>query len=215
MPKDYRHEEFDKLALHIASSMHYKDEALHSIDLSLDKLDAKMKLHPLRFHDFIGNIHYEDEHIMIKDFHGEIGTTNFNFDLNYYLGDNQAIKKRDNYLNLKASYIDFDALFNFNLDPPKQTASNTSKTADVKEHADAFNLYELPFTDMQFKVDIGHFIYHRIDIQKIKADLRTTPNHYVYIDTLEMDAAGGNIKLNGYFNGSDPKHIYMQPDLCE
>ena len=213
VPKEYRHEELDKLALHIASSMHYKDEALHSIDLSLDKLDAKMKLHPLRFHDFIGNIHYEDDHIMIKDFHGEIGTTNFNFDLNYYLGENQAIKKRDNYLNLKASYIDFDALFNFNLNPPQQTASNTSKTADVKAHADAFNLYELPFTDMQFKVDIGHFIYHRIDIQKIKADLRTTPNHYVYIDTLEMDAAGGNIKLNGYFNGSDPKHIYMQPDL--
>ncbi|TSE11248.1 AsmA family protein [Aquimarina algiphila] len=213
VPKEYRHEAFDDLALHFASSMHYKDSALHSIDLALDKLDTKMKLHPLRFDHFRGNIHYEEEHLVIKDFHGEIGTTNFNFDLNYYLGEDQKIKKRDNYFELKANYIDFDALFNFDLSPKKSTEVVTSKTADVKEHADAFNLYELPFTDMQFKVDIAHFIYHRIDLQNIKADLRTTLNHYIYIDTLNMDAAGGNIRLSGYFNGSDPKHIYMQPDL--
>lgn len=213
VPEEYRHEEFGNLALHFDSSMHYKDSSLHSIDLALDKLDTKMKLHPLRFHDFKGNIHYEDQHIVIKDFHGEIGATNFNFDLNYYLGKNQQIKKRDNYLAIKANYIDYDALFNFDLEPPKQIETAASKTADIAEHANAFNIYELPFTDMRFEADITHFIYHRIDLQKIKATVRTTPDHYIYIDTLHMDAAGGNIRLNGYFNGSDPKHIYMQPDL--
>ncbi len=213
VPKEYRHEAFNDLALHIATSMHYKDSALHSIDLALDKLDTKMKLHPLRFDNFRGNIHYQDEHLVIKDFHGEIGTTNFNFDLNYYLGEDPHIKKRDNFLELKANYIDFDALFKFDLSQPKPKEIVTSKTADVKEHADAFNVYELPFPDMQFKADITHFIYHRIDLQNIKAAIRTTPNHYIYIDTLNLDAAGGNIGLSGYFNGSDPKHIYMQPDL--
>ena len=213
VPKEYRHESFDDLALHFSSRMHYKYSMLNSIDLTLDKLDAKMEMHPLRFDNFRGNIHYEDEHLMIKDFHGEIGTTNFNFDLNYYLGEDQQIKKRDNYLALRANYIDFDALFSFDLSPPKPTEDVTLKTTDVKKHAEAFNLYELPFTDMQFKADITHFIYHRIDLQNIKADFRTTPNHYVYIDTLHMDAAGGNIQLGGYFNGSDPKHIYMQPNL--
>ena len=213
VPKEYRHEAFDKLALHFASRMHYKDSSLHSIDIALDKLDTKMKLHPLRFDNFRGKIHYEEEHIMIKDFHGEIGSTNFNFDLNYYLGENEQIRKRDNYLDLKANYIDFDALFNFDLNPPQTSAVVTSKTEDVKEHADAFNLYELPFTAMEFKADIGHFIYHKLDFQNIKAAIRTTPNHYIYIDTLAMDAAGGDIQLSGYFNGSDAKHIYMQPDL--
>jgi len=213
VPEEYRHEAFDNLTLHFTSSMHYKDSALQSIDMALDKLNAKMKLHPQRFHDFKGNIHYEDQHIVIKDFHGEIGTTNFNFDLNYYLGENQQIKKRDNYLSVKANYIDYDALFNFDLNPPNPTEVVPSKTADVKEHADAFNIYELPFTDMRFKADIEHFIYHRIDLKNIKGDFRTTPNHYIYVDTLYMDAAGGNIQLKGSFNGSDPKHIYMQPDL--
>lgn len=212
VPKEYRHEIFDDLALHFNSSMHYKDSVLHDIDITLDKLNTKMELHPLRFHDFRGKIHYEDEHIVIKDFHGEIGTTNFNFDLNYYVGKDPLIKKRDNYLELNANYIDYDALFNFETTTTKPVAT-VAKTEDVKEHAEAFNLYELPFTDMQFKANIGHFIYHRIDLQNITAAFRTTPSHYIYIDTLQMDAAGGNIRLNGYFNGSDPKHIYMQPDL--
>ncbi len=213
VPEEYQHEAFDDLTLHFTTSMHYKDSTLHSIDLALDKLDTKMKLHPLRFDNFRGNIHYEEEHVVIKDFHGEIGTTNFNFDLNYYLGEYPKIKKRDNYLEVRANYIDFDALFNFDVNPPKPTEVVNSKTADVQEHAEAFNLYELPFTDMQFKVDIDHFIYHRLDLQNIKAAIRTTPNHYIYIDTLAMNAAGGDIRLSGYFNGSDPKHIYMQPDL--
>ncbi|MEM7084676.1 MAG: AsmA-like C-terminal region-containing protein [Bacteroidota bacterium] len=213
VPEEYRHEEFDDLALHFTSSMHYKDSALHSIDLALDKLNTKMKVHPLRFHDFRGNIHYEDDHIVIKDFHGEIGTTNFNFDLNYYLGDDPQIRIRDNYLSVRANYIDYDALFNFDEELSETMAVADSEMGDVKVHADAFNLYELPFTNMQFKADIEHFIYHRIDLQNIKADFRTTPNHYIYIDTLQMNAAGGNIRLSGYFNGSDPKHIYMQPDL--
>ena len=213
VPKEYRHEIFDDLALHFTSKMHYRDSVLHSIDLALDKLDTKMELHPQRFHDFKGNIHYEDDHLVINDFHGEIGPTNFNVDFNYYLGEDPTIKKRDNYLEVRADYVDYDALFDFNLNPPQTKGAEGATTEDVEAHAEAFNIYELPFTDMRFKANIEHFIYHRLDLQNIKADIRTTPNHYIYIDTLTMEAAGGNIRLNGYFNGSDPKHIYMQPDL--
>ncbi len=213
VPEEYRHEIFDDLALHFTSQMRYVDSALYSIDIALDKLDTKMELHPQRFHDFKGNIHYADDHIVIKDLHGEIGSTNFNVDLNYFLGEDQTIKKRDNYMAIRANYIDYDALFDFDLSPPPTSESTINTTDDVAEHNEAFNIYELPFTDMRFKADIGHFIYHRIDLQNIQADLRITPEHYLYVDTLAMDAAGGNIRLNGYFNGSDPTHIYMQPDL--
>lgn len=211
VPKDYRHEKFENLALHMKSSMHYKDSSLHSIDVDLDRLDTKMELHPLQFKNFNGRIHYEDKHIVIEDFHGEIGKTNFTVDLNYYLGKDEAIKKRDNYLGLKANYIDFDELSNFNLKSKSESVS--ANTNDVKKHEEAFNFYELPFTDMKFNVNVSHFIHHRIDLQNIIANLRTTPNHYVYIDTLSMNAAGGKINLSGYFNGSDAKHIYMKPDL--
>ncbi len=217
VPEDYRHEEFENLTLHVNSSMHYKESALHAIDVELDKFDAKMHVHPMRFEDFEGRFHYEDDHLMIQKFHGKMGRTVFDVDMNYYLGDDQTIRKRDNYLGLKANYIDFDQLFNFNLAPstPSETTETNAvaTTADVQEHAEAFNLYQLPFTDMQFDVNVDHFIYNRIDLQHINAHLRTTQDHYIYVDTLNMNAAGGSFKMSGYFNGSDPKHIYMKPDL--
>jgi hypothetical protein len=223
VPEDYRHEEFDNLVLHVNSSMHYKESALHSFDIDLDKFDAKMHIHPMRFEDFRGRFHYEDEHLVIEKFHGKMGRTVFNVDLNYYLGNDPSIRLRDNHLYLNANYIDFDQLHQFNADPPKKKAKDAAQAAhnahasateeDVKEHVEAFNLYELPFTDMQFDINVGHFIYHRIDLQKIKAHFHTTHDHYLHIDTLNMLAAGGSFKMSGYFNGSDPKHIYLKPNL--
>lgn len=216
VPKDYRHEEFDHLVLHANTSMHYRKSNLHSLDLDLDKLSTNMHVHPMRFENFRGHLHYEDEHLKIEKFHGKMGRTVFDVDLNYYLGDSLALKQRDNYLKLKANYIDFDQLFSTPdqapaSEPVKPAPSKT--TADVKAHAEAFNLYQLPFTDMQFDFNVNHFIYHRIDLQKIKAHFHTTQNHYLYVDTLSMNAAGGAIDLAGYFNGSDPEHIYFKPKL--
>ena len=213
VPKEYRHEEFDKLILHVNSSMHYKNSHLHSIDIDLDKLNAKMHLHPLRFEDFRGRVHLEDEHLLIEDFHGKMGRTVFNVDMNYYLGENEKIKKRDNYLGLKANYIDIDELSSFNTNSPEVEKKTDLPKDNIAKHEEAFNIYELPFTDMKFDVDINHFIKDRMDIKNIKAKLRTTKNHYLYVDTLRMGMAGGQIDMSGYFNGSDPKHIYLKPNL--
>ena len=57
------------------------------------------------------------------------------------------------------------------------------------------------------------FIYHRTDLQNIHSRLRTNQNHYLYVDTLDLKSAGGEVKMSGYFNGSDPKHIYLSPKL--
>jgi len=181
VPEDYRHEEFDDLSLHANCKMNYTDSQLNSIDVDLDKLSAKMQIHPMRLKDFNGRVHYEDSHIMIQKLHGAIGRSDFNVDLNYYLGENEKIKKRDNHLRLAANTIDFDQLFNFNLEPPqgKNTEAPKSKE-DVAQHADAFNIYELPFTDMTFDVDVGRFIYHRLDLQNVKANLKTTNKHLIY-----------------------------------
>ncbi|MEM8846635.1 MAG: AsmA-like C-terminal region-containing protein [Bacteroidota bacterium] len=213
VPEDYRHEEFEKLILHVNTSMHYKDSALQSIDVDLDKLNTKMHVHPMRMEDFRGRFHYEDDHLIIEDFHGKIGKTVFDANLNYYLGEDKTVRKRDNHLNLQADYIDYDQLFNVS---PTPTLSNTTVKAiptSISNHQEAFNLYELPFTDMRFDVNVDHFIYHRIDIQNIDASLHTTENHYLYVDTLNMHAAGGSFKMSGYFNGSNPKNIYLKPNL--
>ncbi len=216
VPEDYRHEEFENLKLHVNGAMHYKDHGLHSIDIDLDQFDAKMHVHPMRFEDFSGRIHYEDDHLVIEKMHGQIGRTIFDMDMNYYLGEDASIKLRDNHFGLKANYIDFDQLFSFKVAPPKK--SNTTQpsfptTEDVAVHSEAFNIYELPFTDMTFDIDVDHFIYHHIDLQNIHSRFRTTHDHYIYVDTISLNAAGGQFLGSGYFNGSDPNHIYLKPKL--
>ncbi|MEM9822561.1 MAG: AsmA-like C-terminal region-containing protein [Bacteroidota bacterium] len=216
VPEDYRHEELDNLKLHLNSEMHYKNAGLHSIDVDLDQFDAKMHVHPMRFEDFSGRFHYEDEHVVIEKMHGKIGRTVFDVDMNYYLGQDESIKLRDNHFGLKANYIDFDQLFAFNTaspNQPKTTKTPTTTTEDVEAHSTAFNIYELPFTDMTFDLDVDHFIYHHIDLQNIHSRLRTTHDHYIYVDTMYMRAAGGQFLMSGYFNGSNPDRIYLKPKL--
>lgn len=216
VPEDYRHEEFDNLELHINGEMYYKDSKLHSVDIDLDQFDAKMHVHPMRFENFSGRFHYEDEHLAIEKMHGKIGRTVFDIDMNYYLGEDESIKLRDNHFGLKADYIDFDQLFAFNTASPNNSKTSevqTITTEDVASHSTAFNIYELPFTDMTFDLDVDHFIYHHIDLQNIRSRLRTTHNHYIYIDTMSMRAAGGQFLVSGYFNGSEPDRIYFKPSL--
>jgi len=219
VPEEYRHEEFEQLSLHLNSKMHYNASGLHSIDVDLDRFDAKMHLHPMRFQDVSGRLHYEDEQLLVDDFHAQLGRTVMNVDMNYYLGKDSTHTAPDNFLTLKTNFIDFDQLTNFNPNPPASHEQSPkadreeAATKDVSAHEEAYNLYELPFSDMDFDLQIGHFIYHRLDIRDINAKLRTTKDHYLYVDTLQLRAAGGDFNMNGYFNGSDPTHIYLKPNL--
>ena len=216
VPEDYRHEKFENLKLHVNGEMHYKDHGLHSIDVDLDQFDAKMNVHPMRFENFSGRFHYEDEHLIVEKMHGEIGRTIFDMDMNYYLGEDESIKLRDNHFGLKANYIDFNQLFAFNATPSKKSNTanaQTPMTKDVESHSSAFNIYKLPFTDMTFDIDVDHFIYHHIDLQNIQSSLRMTHDHYIYVDTINLQAAGGQFAMSGYFNGSDPENIYLKPTL--
>lgn len=205
VPEDYRHEEFKDLKIHGDVALHFS-KGLKSVDLFLDQFTTQMKMHKYKFEKFKGRVHYEDEHLMVKDFSGKLGKSSFEIALNYYLGKNEAIKKRDNHFGIVASHLDFDELFSFNESPK-------SKTVTPVDHEKGFNIYELPFTDMTFDLDIKHLNYHRYLINNINGKLRTTPNHYLYIDTLSFLAADGKFKMRGYFNGSNKDKIYLSPVL--
>lgn len=205
VPEDYRHEVLSDMKLHGDLKLHFKD-SLRSIDFDLDQVSAKMKVHPMKFENFHGRVHYEDEHIVIEELAGKLGKSTFKMDLNYYIGDDESIKKRDNHLGLQASRLDFDEIFDYN-EPPEKLADSP------EEHEDVFNIYDLPFTDMTIDLDIDHLNWHTYLFHDFHARLRTTPEHYLYIDTLRTTAAGGRMELAGYFNGSDPDKIYFSPNL--
>ncbi len=202
LPADYRHEELRQFKLHGRADLHFKD-SLHSTDLYLDQLTARMQTHPLKLEDFKGRFHIEDEHLMVSEFKGRIGHSTFEADMNYYYGKNPKVRLRDNHLRFSSPRLDIDELTNFTL-PEKDEPVN---------HDSVFNIYELPFTDMRFVVDVKNLNYHHHRVENITGRLRTTQNHFLHLDTLSMDVAGGHIDLRGYFNGENSKAIYFSPDI--
>jgi hypothetical protein len=209
VPEEYRHEELDDLMIHGFTYLHY-DEELKSLDVTIDKFAAKMKIHPLRFENFKGRIHYEDEHLVVEDFQGKLDKSQFKTTLHYYLGTKEAIKKRDNHFSITASHLDLDQLFKYN---PAPIIAEKGEAVNSVDHDAGFNIYELPFTNMTYHIDIAHLNYHRYLLKNIKGNLRTTPKHYLYIDHLNLDAAGGHFEIDGYFNGSNPDVIYISPTI--
>ncbi|MGB0915614.1 MAG: AsmA-like C-terminal region-containing protein, partial [Crocinitomicaceae bacterium] len=164
-------------------------------------------VHPLKFENFNGRVHYENDHLNVEDFHGKLGKSIFNTSLSYYLGDNVELRKKDNHFTLTASRLDIDQIIKHN----PQTSTKIEETK--VDHDDVFNIYELPFTDMTYHLDIDHLNYHRYLMHNIKGEFRTTPEHYIHLDKLDLDAAGGHFDVKGYVNGSNPNLIYFSPDI--
>lgn len=204
VPQDYRHEEFRNLKVHGLADLHFKN-GLKSVDVLMDKLEAQMKIHPMRFEKFRGRVHYEDQHLQVQNAEGKVGRTQFLLNLNYYLGSDSIVRKRDNHLSLVAPRLDFDELFAYQ--PPPATAATPAT------HESGFNIYDVPFSDMTFHFDIKHLNYHRYLIDDFFMRARTTRNHYIHVDTLSLAAAGGQLHGKGYFNGSDRNRIYFSPDI--
>lgn len=196
LPEDYREEEIEKLNFQGHLDLHFKN-GFQSADLFVDKFYGKMKIHPLKLEGFKGRIHFEDEHLTTENFGGKMGVSDFMISMNYFLGEDQSKQKIENRLVISSKVLDLDALMNYQ-GPEVET-----------NHEEAFNLFEVPFTNMDVEVNIGRMNYHKYWLEKFHAKLRIQENHFVHVDTLQLFLAGGNMRMKGYFNGSDPEKIYF------
>lgn len=203
LPEDYRHEVFDDFGIVGKADIHFVNSVPNSTDVYLEKLQGKMKLHPLKFENFKGRIHIEDEHLVVQSLSGKMGHSQFTTYLNYYYGDNPKIKKRDNYLKFSASRLDLDELTNYTEPAPTEKV----------DHDSVFNLYALPFPDMRFEVNIGELNYHKYKIKNVASKIHTTTDHYIHIDQMDLDVADGHLRGKGYFDGRDKNKIYLNPDF--
>ncbi|MCP4443168.1 MAG: hypothetical protein GY810_30030, partial [Aureispira sp.] len=205
VPKDYQHEDFQELKLHGRTALHFKQHALHSIDLYLDRLDCKMKVHKCKFERFNGRLHYEDEHLVAKNFKGEIGRSDFEIDLYWYLGLDSTLRKQDHIISLRSNKLDVNQLLEWNI-----TSSRPETTVD---HDSGFSVFDIPFWDMKLKLDIDKLSYHQYMMSNLKSSFRMTNKGYLHIDTCQMNIAGGWFDIKGYFNASNPDEIYFSPDI--
>lgn len=204
VPEDYRKEEIRALKLHGSLALHF-DKTLKSSDLYLQQLNGTLKVHPVKLEYGKGNLHFENDLLTFNQLSCKIGSSDFSLDGNYYIGKKPELIKKQATLKFKSNHLDFDQLFSYQ--PVKQT--NNSKI----DHDNVFNIFEIPFRNMKIQTDIKKLNFHKYKISNLKGTLRVQENHMVYLDNVQLNAAGGKIDLSGYFNGSDPKKIYFNPDL--
>ncbi len=207
VPEDYRHEEFDDLILKGRTLLHFKDHAFYSMDMYLDQLACTMKMHNSRFERFQGRIHYEDQHVSTQDLRGQIGRSDLQVNLYWYLGDDPKLKKTDHFIRLNAKFLDMNQLLAWN--PPPSQASQ----AQALDHDAGFSVFNLPFWDMRLKAQVGQLVYHQYKIQNLDASARMRAERYIDIDTCFMQVAGGDFDISGYFDARDSTDIYFSPDI--
>ncbi|NMM47512.1 AsmA family protein [Marinigracilibium pacificum] len=203
VPEDYRHEEFSDLHIKGVADLEFNKKLISS-KITIDVLETNMKVHSMRFEKFKGEFLIDSTAILARNAGGKIGNSTFSVDFKYDLS--QDTVGHQHQLSLKAEHLDFDQLFAYNPTP-------SDKKMTPEDHEAGFNIFEVPFSNMDFSFDIGHLNYHRYLLDDFKVVGRMKQNHYIFIDTMSLKAAGGEISLAGYFNGSNPKTIYFSPNM--
>ncbi len=204
VPEDYRNEEFDDVKIHGLSQFTF-NQHLKSVNLQVDKVEAYMKEHDMRFEKFSGLFKVDSTRLRVKDFKGKLGNSEVDMDMTYYFDAEEV--ERTHRFSLKSPRLDFDQLFSY---IPEDISSDTVSI----DHDAGFNVFELPFSNLQYKVEIDHLNYHKYLLDDFKLKGRMQKDHYLYVDTLAMHTAGGAMRMSGYFNGSDPEHIYFSPNMA-
>ncbi len=198
LPEDYQKEEIDNFKLKGSLSLNY-DSTFQSADFSLGDLRGKFSKHPLRLEGFSGRAHYERDFLTLTDFGGKMGRSDFRISMGYFMGEGRPRMK--NSFVLQAMALDLDTLLGF-----EGVEQDTN-------HQEAFNIFELPFSDMDFRATIGKLNYHTFWLENFQMAGRTTMDHYIHLDTLGVEAADGKLGIKGYFNGSDPENIYFSSTM--
>lgn len=203
VPEAYRDEALTQFRLHGNLGLHFNNNELTSKDLQVNILKGKMKFHPLSFENFKGNIHFENNIMQLKDVSGSLGKSNFKmYGMLHTSGIKENLHAVDN-IHFYSTHLDVDELIHYE----EPTAGQSM------DHDSGFNIFTLPFRNLDLHLKIDHLNYHKYMIDDLTAGIRMKENHYIYFDQLKLSAASGHVSMTGYLNGSDPSNIYFSPKL--
>jgi hypothetical protein len=203
IPEEYQKESIAGFACLGNITMHYKDNTLVKQALHIDALKGKFSMHPLKFQNFSADLLMENDLNTINNFSGLLGENDFKVTGYWHTNKENRKDKPTDKINFYAKNLNMDSIIHY--EEPEH--------GETVDHDSGFNLFEVPFPNLDLKLNIEKMQYHKYYLSNLIADVRLKENHYIYLDNVRLQAAGGSMQLTGYFNGSDPKHIYFNPDM--
>jgi hypothetical protein len=216
IPRGYRREEMTNVWLRAKIDLKY-DTIFRFAKAHIANVTADLKKHKLKLKDISGGVKYGSKVLALDTLRGKIGNSDFDISLKYYFkGIDRYNNKIANTLKFSSKFLDADEMSHYDLAPRKgrsrrdTTAVAVKTTVDSSQHAQAFNIFMIPFSDFNAQVDIAKLKYNRLWLKDITAKLRMQIDQNIYIDTLMMKVAGGAVRMRGRLNGSNHEKIYFR-----
>ncbi|MBW8683633.1 AsmA family protein [Chitinophaga rhizophila] len=214
--KDYHKEVASGLWLRAKADLRY-DSVFKFAKIKLANVSGELKEHKIKIDSVKGTVKVgADNFLRLDTLTGRIGKTDFDVSMRLYMGKDTVKRKKENFLQFTSRNLDLDQLTNYKLtaneDEETVVAAPAATRTVVKDtaHAASFNIFKIPFIDFRATVNIGRIKYHRLWLRNVVSNVRMQTNQHLYLDTLGMGIADGQIGMRGYFNGTDPKKIFFR-----
>ncbi|MCC5945935.1 MAG: AsmA family protein [Bernardetiaceae bacterium] len=210
LPEEYKDEtlkDFEvEATLNINSADLLAGDWFKHTDLKLKDLHGKFRHHKLKIREVHGDLSMREGNLRVKNFMAKLGKSDLKLDaqlFNYF----DSLKPASGKVKLYAQNLDIDEIINY--EEPK-TATDSALASN---HDSVFNIFSVDFPNLEIEAKISDMTYHKYHFTNLETKMRSTSNHYLHIDKLDFDAADGHIDIKGYFNGSDPTHIYFSSEI--
>lgn len=217
VPKDYHDEIARNIWLRSKMELRY-DSVFRFANVKIANISGELQHHAFKLDSIKGNVKFSaSKFIKIDTLSGKIGRSDFDINMRLYAGPDTLKRKKENYLVFKSRFLDIDQLTGYKLTAAEETApalpSNIATVqhaaAKTSVHANAFNIFQIPFIDFKAAVEIGRIKYRRLWIKEVSSNIRMQADQHLYLDTLMLEVAEGKVRARGHLNGSNPQKIYL------
>ncbi|HET6255302.1 MAG TPA: AsmA-like C-terminal region-containing protein [Puia sp.] len=230
LPKDIYNEVGSNIWLRSKMELRY-DSIFQFANIRIANISAAFQQHPYHLDSISGNVKFgTDNFLKIDTLKGKIGNSDFNLSMRLYTGKDTIRRKKENYFKFASNLFDADQLSSYvasveqeeqslaaldaqNAPPDSTRIILANGPVTPSAHAQAFNIFQIPFIDFNASVNIKHLRCNHLGIRNFSAAARMTANQHLFLDTLSMNIAGGSIDASGQFDGSNPQKIMLHSKI--
>ena len=215
IPRGYRREELKDVWLRAKIDLSY-DTNFRFAKGKISNVTAHLKKHGLNLDSISGGFKYGSKILAFDTLRGKIGNSDFDVSMKYYFkGVDRYNNPVANSLTFSSKLLDIDQMSEYDLAPKTgRSKRDTTKVAEVQpevvKHAEAFNIFMIPFSDFNAQIKIGKVKYNKLWLKDVNANLTMKQDQTITIDTLMLKVARGSVRARGKFNGKDHQKIYFR-----
>lgn len=211
LPVAIQQETFSDVKLKATIGARFEGDEMKGARIELSEFSVTTSMHNKRFSNLNGKIFASKNSIALKNLKGNIGVSDFDISLNYFIGEDLKKKRKDNEIKFYSKYFDLNEIMSFNYAMFNDQASANPSATPVEETP--FTVKDIPFMDMKLETDIGHFEYLDYKLDRVKGNINMTKNGVLDFYRFGFNVAGGKVRLTGKLDASNLENVVFTPSF--